>query len=157
LTRRSQVVAVSPLSAERRPRSAGGGQDEGHHDHRVGQEHDDAAHRLVFQYTTDNPHMITRTCTLQARTAAPVLARGGLHAGVENWHGRLPRDIICLHPRTSQMSVVRGFHWESPPFVWVRNQVHATKYPSARIAAQVAIEVGAAPVQVAVTAYRPRG
>lgn len=68
-----------------------------------------------------------------------------------------PMFVVARGGRFLQeRAVVRGFLWESSGVAWVRDPTRATKFPSARIVAQVAVEVGGASVQVAVTAYRPR-
>jgi len=65
--------------------------------------------------------------------------------------------VMSLDGRYLQeRAVVRGFLWETSGVAWVRDPTRATKFPSARIAAQDAVEVGGASAQVAVTAYRPR-
>jgi hypothetical protein len=53
-----------------------------------------------------------------------------------------PRFVVSRTGKFLQeRAVVQGFHWESPPFVWVRDVRRATKYPRT-IARIVAVEVG---------------
>jgi hypothetical protein len=51
-----------------------------------------------------------------------------------------------------ERTVAQGFHWESPPFVWVQDVRRATKYPTT-IARVAAVEMGG--VAIAVSGLAP--